>query len=171
MSVITLKLRGSVYVLDSCHTPKTYGLGRVQRDILDYLATAPAGFGGPLVRAANGDLTKHGPPYGVLIADIAESVYSGKPTVPQTRAVQRAVRRLEQLGHVDCWHGWTGRLERRYTTALGFDGNVPVSALYIAARWECEHLERGAGGRAEDVQLDADNPVQALQQALGGWSR
>jgi len=139
---VTVETHGKLFVLDVCHTPKTYGLGRVQRDILTYLATAPGGFvGGISCNPETRKITGHDEPYGVTVDIIARKVYAtDSPTAPQIRAIQRAVRRLEELGHVDCWHGCT-RIERRYTTALGFDGLVPVSALFVAARWECVHLD------------------------------
>lgn len=134
---------GSRYVLAAqCHA-RTYRLGRVQRAVGSYLATAPAGFGS-YWWTSSGELGGHGAPVGVSIRQMVQHVYStGSPTEPQIRAVQRAVRRLELLGLVDCWHAWTGRLEQRYTTARGFAGDIPVSALFVAARWHCDHERMG----------------------------
>lgn len=127
---------GRVLVLECQCKPKTNGCGRTQRAILAYLATAPAGFSGTRVWAADGTLTEHGPPYAVPVATVAREVYgTDSPTAAQTRTVQHAVRVLERRGLVWCRHGWRGVRE---------DGK-PVSALYVALVWDCAHTDGGGG--------------------------
>ncbi|MGO9251639.1 MAG: hypothetical protein ACLP5J_09625 [Mycobacterium sp.] len=95
--------------------------------------------------------------------------------------MQRAVRRLEQLGYVDCWHGWHRNVERRCTNLHGeeFVTTRPVSALYVALRWDCEHLDRRRARQDErrrekarrDAELEAllaGNPIAALHSVFGG---
>jgi hypothetical protein len=159
-------------------------LGKVQRAVIEYLSTAPAGFDYPWEDPSRWQFVQHGRPYGVPIVSICRAVYGDyltDPTPAQIRAVQRAVRRLEQLGHVDCWHGWHHDVERRYTNYHGDKclTTRPVSALYAALRWDCEHLDRHHAEQKEredektrrDAEFKAllsDNPLAALQSVFGG---
>ena len=176
----------SLYVLELyCHSKtNTSGLGRVQRSIVEYLATGPGGFGGYRWDPARWQFETHGHPYGVPITAICRSVYGdylADPTPAQIRAVQRAVRRLEQLRYVDCWHGWHHDVERRCTNFHGeeFVTTRPVSALYVALRWDCEHLDRRCPEqderRREKARRDAEfeallegDPIAALHSVFGG---
>jgi hypothetical protein len=101
---------GEEFVLVCDYHPKTNGLGKVQRAIVDFLATGPGGFGhcgdgyhggrssyhhraSNEHRAANGyppelDLLWHGLPHGVQVAKITAAVYATQePTASQTRVV------------------------------------------------------------------------------------
>ena len=132
------------------HSNTNYsGLGRVQRRILDYLATNPAGFGGTTVRdMESGEFFKHGPPRGVTTRDIARHVYGvTEPSAPQLRVIQRAARRLETLKRVDCWHAWSGDRERRYKNSRGkeYITTAPICSLFVAIRWDCEHMTQSSG--------------------------
>lgn len=141
--------RNSLYVLDLYCQSKTNtsGLGSVQRAVVDYLATGPGGFAGTVGWPWPGGCVEHGEPLGVPVAAICRAAYGdylAEPTAPQVRAVQRAVRRLEQLGQVDCWHDWQRMVERRYRDWNGTERVTirPVSCLWVALRWDCEHLDR-----------------------------
>lgn len=151
------------YVLKCDSHPKTNGLGKTQRAIIEYLATAPAGFkcrgcGHPECAhpqsyhdAANAytydggqdELLWHGPPHFVRLDCITRAVYATEqPTAAQTRIVQRNVRRLEQLGLAECKHGTARYIERPYTTWSGKPAvmDQAVHALFVALVWDCEHL-------------------------------
>ncbi len=176
----------SLYVLELyCHSKTNIsGLGSVQRAIVEYLATGPGGFYGQVGWPWPGGCDTHGPPNGVPVTSICRSVYGdylADPTPAQIRAVQRAVRRLEQLGYVDCWHGWHRNVERRCTNLHGeeFVTTRPVSELYVALRWDCEHLDRRRARQDErrrekarrDAELEAllaGNPIAALHSVFGG---
>lgn len=137
--------QGHPYVLECDCYPKTYGLGKVQRRVVDYLATAPGRFAGMSWDPDTQRFTWHGRPNGVTVHQVAIAVYgTDEPTASQVRVIQRGVRRLESLGLVDCWHGWTGVMrEGAYVTSNGFSADMPVSALFVALRWECEHMDGG----------------------------
>lgn len=127
-------------------------LGKTQRAILAHLATAPAGLGSRGYLYRGGPLTWHSEPYGIRVPDISTAVYSTQePTTSQLRVVQRNVRRLEQLGLVDCWHACAGYVDRPYRCVNGEDYVMPqaVAALYVALRWKCGHLD-------ERDRLDAE---------------
>lgn len=133
---------GYGFVLDCCCQPKTngLGLGRTQRAVLAYLATAPYGFGDPVFGHGPRDFSQHGVPLGTPVRAIARHVYStDEPSAAQVRVVQRAVRRLEVLGLAWSYHAWSGR-SRPYTTRNGWMAEQPVSQLYTALHWECRHL-------------------------------
>ena len=175
-----------------CHSrTNTSGLGKIQKAIVDYLATGPGGFGGSIGWPWPGGTEQHGEPGGVPVTSICKAVYGdylADPTPAQIRAVQRAVRRLEHLGHVDCWHGWHRNMERRITTLVGEEvvTTRPVSALYVALRWDCEHVDvyRAAveAGRLARKQREAEREarhaeirsapegkvIEMLAGALGG---
>lgn len=152
--LITVSTHGKQYVLEWCHRSKTNGLGKIQRAILDYLATAPAGFGSIGRESKDSNrITWHGQPYGVRVPEITAAVYATEePTASQIRVVQRNVRRLEQLDRVHCWHGTIRWSERRHTDYRGQEttGPRPVSGLYVALRWDCAHLDEQARLAAEE---------------------
>lgn len=156
-TVDTYLIDGKEFVLACDHTPKTNGLGKVQRAIVDYLATAPNGFPDfyqngskhPVVdeyRYAAGyspesDLLWHCAPRGATVASITMNVYGTEAlTASQTRVVQRNVRRLQELDLVWCRHGVVKVRRDAYTTALGFKADQPVSGLIAGLHWRCEHV-------------------------------
>lgn len=183
------------YVSECNHHANTNGLklGKIQRAILDHLATAPGGFpydfghrpeydrAATAYRQAHNwaheaDLLWHVQPYGIRVPAVATAVYgSDEPTASQIRIVQRNVRRLEELGLVDCWHGCAGYVDRPYRCINGEDYVMPqaVAALYAALRWDCEHFaeqDRLAAEweAAEKARLDEmlKDPMAALQGLL-----
>jgi len=193
--VETRTINGEQYVLECPHHANTNGLklGKTQRAILAHLETAPGSFSdymnrgenyrqpGHQYRAAQGysleaDLLWHGNPKGIRVPAIATAVYdSDDPTASQIRVVQRNVRRLQELGLVDCWHGCVGYVDRPYRCVNGEDYVMPqaVAALYVALRWECEHLAEqdrlvAEWEAAEKARLDAmfKAPMEALQGLL-----
>lgn len=149
------------YVLECDHASKTYsGLGRVQRSILDYLATAPGGFKlAPLISDGN-RLLDHGAPYGSTVAEIATAVYRSEPTTTQIRVIQRNLRRLQTLEYIWCRHAAIDWSERHHTNWRAEDvvSPRPVSGLVAGLRWDCEHL------RAEKQR---QQEREARQQAEG----
>lgn len=180
------------FVLECDHYTNTNGLGATQRAIIDHLATAPAGFDGPgypyghqyhsvsiHYREQHGwtpeaDLLWHGDPYGIRVPAIATAVYATEqPTPSQIRIVQRAARRLQQLGLVDCWHGCAGYVDRPYRCVNGKDYVMPqaVAALFVALRWDCAHKTEQARlaeeyRQARDAHWNGVDPVSALQGML-----
>lgn len=196
MAVVeTRTINGRRYVLECVCNPNTNGLrlGKTQRAVLNHLATAPGGFPGhsghrpeykraaAKYREAHGwaleaDLLWHPQPYGIRIPAIAATVYAvEEPTASQIRVVQRNVRRLEELGLVDCWHACAGYVDRPYRCINGEDYVMPqaVAALYVALRWNCEHFaeqDRLAAEweAAEKARLDEmfKDPAAALQGLL-----
>jgi hypothetical protein len=184
---------GEPFVSECAHHANTNGLGKIQRAIMTYLGTAPGGFHqyngynqphcsvGTRYRAArdyhpSAELLWHGPPYGVRIPAIATAVYgTADPTAAQIRVVQRAVRRLEQLGLTTCWHACTGYVDRPYRCINGNDYVMPqaVSGLYVALPWKCEHIaaqEQLIAEAAAETQARVDamfnDPVAAVQGLL-----
>lgn len=186
---------GDQYVSECTHTPNTNGLrlGKTQRAILNHLATAPGGFPYDFGHrpeyeraaekyreasnwATEADLLWHVQPRGIRVPAIATTVYdSEEPTASQIRVVQRNVRRLQELGLVDCWHACAGYVDRPYRCVNGEDYVMPqaVAALYVALRWECEHFaeqDRLAAEweAAEKARLDEmfKDPVAALSGLL-----
>lgn len=195
MASIQFYANNDQYVLECNHHPDTNGLklGKTQRAILDHLATGPGGFAdymdrgeshrhvGHQYRAAHNyeaaaDLLWHGEPKGVRVPAIASAVYGSEdPTASQIRVVQRNVRRLEDVGLVDCWHACAGYVDRPYRCINGEDYVMPqaVAALYAALRWECEHLVAqdrliAEWEAAQKARLDEmfKDPMTALQGLL-----
>jgi hypothetical protein len=140
MFVLASHTSADPFVLE-CHCqPRTNNLGLVQRGIVTALARSPRRFSGSVVHSQAGELLEHGPPAGVTVRALACEAYATTdPSAAQTRAVQRAVRRLASLGLVECWHAQAGTRERAYTTRLGHHADQPVSALFVALVWRCEH--------------------------------
>src|SRR5690606_3298391 len=128
------------------YQPKVNIRGRTRRAVVDFLATAPGGFGGPRVWAPDGTLLEHGPPLLVPVSDVARAVYEADtPTAGQRRTVQRAIADLRRLGIVVGAHGWHHTRQQAYMTRRGFVADMPVSALYVALAWQCDHLGGGDG--------------------------
>lgn len=178
------------FVLECDHDANTNGLGKIQRAIVDYLGTAPAGFDdtvhgyrGPYHGDARlaycqargwsseSQVLWHSGPLLVRVSAIAAAVYrADEPTPSQLRVVQRNVRRLEQLGLVVCRHGCAGYVDRSYTQWNGKPGVMPqaVAALFAAFRWNCQHFAEqdrlAPEWHAEYSRtLATVNPIQALQ--------
>lgn len=196
MALIQIYDHNDQYVLECAHHPNTNGLklGKTQRAILDHLATGPGGFTQYSVRGddyrqvgnqyreahnytPDADLLWHGLPKGIRVGSIASVAYSTQePTASQIRVVQRNARRLEELGLVDCWHGCAGYVDRPYRCVNGEDYVMPqaVAALYVALRWDCEHLaeqdhlvaEWHAAMKARVDELFAQGPMTALRGLL-----
>ena len=156
-------------------TDTTARLGDVQRAILAYLATAPAGFGGTLVWApGHAELREHGEPNGVTIERIATAVYrlTAPPSPSQIRSVQRTVARLAELGLVSRWQSWL-RMRAR-TTSLGYVATMPEPGLFVAyANWRCEHIERRdrewrQWQESREAALRKLDDVSAVRALIGG---
>lgn len=129
-----------VPVCDSPPETNTTGMGRVEKRIVRYLSTAPAGFAGA-VGSSEGETLEHGEPCGVTLDAVARVVYETEaPTAAQTRAVQRATRRLADVGVVARWHGATRFRDETRVTSLGFLAAMPVPVVFVAlATWGCGH--------------------------------
>lgn len=138
-SRLTETTRGHPYVPKCEYNPETNGLGRVQRRIVSYLGTAPAGFGGYSTDLETGEFGWHTEPVAVTLGSITAAVYEAKESSPaQIRAVQRAIKRLEELGLVVSFHA--AITYREYDTPLGFHGTQAVPGRWVALKWDCEHL-------------------------------
>jgi hypothetical protein len=163
----------------AAETNTTARLGRIERGILAHLATGPAGFDGCIVWSpGDKELLEHGEPYGVTIREITDAVYqlSEPPSQAQTRAVQRAIARLDVLGLIDRWYSVRRFRDKPRTTTLGFEAPMPETALFVAyANWRCKHIERrdreNEEHRALTEALTAAaaklDPVAALRFSLG----
>lgn len=193
-SHIIAELVSCVFVPGSCHYSGTNTLGVTQRRIIDFLATAPSGFcdikAMGFSRGRRGDpntiammqqwpktshALEHSAPAWTAVSEITTAVYStDNPTAAQTRGVQRAVRRLETLGLVDCmmWCDMSEKAQgRSYTTRLGFTAWQPTPALYARLTgWSCKHVKARHHRMKREYLVDMreDERYRQERQALAG---